>query len=98
MVRWGAGTSIHPNSEEQSLGLLGTVGELAGEREVSDFPVNFSFLVHCKPAKLIFRSFPNVVFKAKSLELFALCLNSECTSEAFNHGYCFQPLKRNKNY
>lgn len=55
-------------------------------------------MVHFKPAKLIFRSYPKVVLKAKSLELLAICLNSECMSEAFNHVYCFQPLKRNKNY
>lgn len=72
--------------------------ELGDERKVFNFPMNFCFIVHFKPVNLIFRSFPKVVLKAKSLELFAICLNSECTSEAFNHVYCFQPLKRNKNY
>lgn len=59
--------------------------------------MDFCFIEDFKRVKLI-RSFPKVVLKAKSLELFAICLNSECMSEAFNHVYCFQPLKRNKNY
>lgn len=98
LVRWGTGTSIHLNSKEQSLFLVWTVVELADEWEGFIFSMNFCFIVHFKLVRLIFRSFPKVVLKAKSLELFAICLNSECTSEAFNQVYCFQPLKRNKNY
>lgn len=102
MVKWGGGKLgaiiLVKNGRWQNWFLGWRVVELADEWEVFNFPKNFCFIVHFKPVKLISRSFPEVVLKAKSLELFAICLNSECMSEAFNHVYCFQPLKRNKNY
>lgn len=72
--------------------------EIADEWKLFNFPMDFCFIVHFKPVKLIFRSFPKVLLKANSLDLVAICLNSECMPEAFNRVYCFQPLKRNKNY